>query len=91
MANIPLLSPLETAETISNITTTLPPNIIEGIAGLIMLLKAIGIFFLIYLTILIITTIMNIRRYYMIKKLLNLTEEIHKKIYKKTEKENKKD
>ena len=85
MANIPIdLSPSDAIETITNLTTVLPPELITSITGLIMLFKAIGIFLLIYIIVLIIGTIMNIKRYYMIKKILKLTEEMHNKINRKS-------
>ena len=66
----------------SEILQILPPETSAGILNLITILKAVGIFFIIYFTLQIINIILNIKRNKRIKKIEERTISIEDKINK---------
>ena len=81
-------------EIIPEIINQLPPEAIVGISSLITILQAVGVFFLIYLTFLIVNIILNIKRNKMIKetykRVSEMDEKLNKVLHKKEDKDNKK-
>jgi hypothetical protein len=76
-------------ENVSELFEALPPNIIDSIAGLIMILKALGIAFTIYFVYLIINGVITWLRYKRIKRIEDKMLEMDKKLDLIIKKENK--
>ena len=65
----------------SNLSVTdLPPEIISRIAGLITILQAAGIIFIVYMAFLITRWILNFKRYRKVNKMYSKMEEMDKKL-----------
>lgn len=95
MANIPVPMKMNVSNVVGAIADKtdfwkgLPPDIISGIGTLVVILKAVGIVFLIYLVFMIVRSILNLIEKRRIKEIHRKIFEIDKKLDKILEKKKK--